>query len=285
MKRRFRGISAFSMLAVGMLALGGALALSGAEAQEDAAATASVDEERIIQRAKEEILEELREGDLIREQVELGIQEYIRKQRETQAAARAGRQRAAAEKAKNVRPVSSERDHIYGDPDAIVSLIEYSDFECPYCKRFHLTAKKLVDDSGGKVNWVYRHFPLSFHNPGAQKQAEASECASEQGGNTAFWTYTDEIYSRTKSNGRGFPLDKLVPLAEELGLDGVAFDECLKSKRYAARVTEDFEEGRTVGITGTPGNILINNETGEVRLKSGAVPYASLQAEIDQLLQ
>jgi protein-disulfide isomerase len=283
MKRRFRGISAFSMLTAGMLALGGALALSGAEAQEDAAA--SVDEERIIQRAKEEILEELREGDLIREQVELGIQEYIRKQRETQEAARAGRQRAAAEKAKNVRPVSSERDHIYGDPDAIVSLIEYSDFECPYCKSFHFTAKKVVDDSGGKVNWVYRHFPLSFHNPGAQKQAEASECASEQGGNTAFWTYTDEIYSRTKSNGRGFPLDKLVPLAEELGLDGVAFDECLKSKRYAARVTEDFEEGRTVGITGTPGNILINNETGEVRLKSGAVPYASLQAEIDQLLQ
>lgn len=271
------------MYVAGMLALGGALALSAAAAQEDTAA--SVDEERIIQRTKEEVLEELREGDFIREQVELGIQEYIRKQRESKAAAQAERQRAAAEKAKNVRRVSSERDHIYGDPDAIVSLIEYSDFECPYCKRFHVTAKKVVDESGGKVNWVYRHFPLQFHNPGAQKQAEASECASEQGGNAAFWKYTDEIYSRTKSNGRGFPLNKLVPLAEELGLDGVAFDECLKSERYAARVTEDFEEGRTVGITGTPGNILINNETGEVRSKSGAVPYASLKAEIDQLLQ
>jgi protein-disulfide isomerase len=268
-----------------MLALSGAVVFSSAGAQEGVAAGAAVDEERIIQRAKEEILEDLREGDFIREQVELGIQEYIRKQREAQAAARVEKARAAAEKAKNVRRVSSERDHIYGNPEATVSLIEYSDFECPYCKRFHLTAKKVVDDSEGKVNWVYRHFPLAFHNPGAQKQAEASECASEQGGNTAFWKYTDEIYSRTKSNGRGFPISKLVPLAEEQGLDGAVFGECLKSSRFAGRVAEDFEEGRTVGITGTPGNILINNKTGEVRSKSGAVPYASLKAEIDQLLQ
>ena len=109
--------------------------------------------------------------------------------------------RQAAQQAKNVRPVSAERDHIYGNPDAPISLIEYSDFECPYCKRFHVTAKSVVEAFDGKVNWVYRHFPLAFHNPGAQKQAEASECASELGGNDAFWKYTDALYARTKSGG------------------------------------------------------------------------------------
>ena len=87
------------------------------------------------------------------------------------------------------------------------------------------------------------------------------------------------------SGGKGFPESKLIPLAEELGLDGAAFKECLISGRHLARVQADFAEGSRAGITGTPGNILINNVTGEVRAKSGAVPLASITAAVEQLLQ
>ncbi len=217
--------------------------------------------------------------------IEEGIERFVQKQRQARDTARARQEREASERAKNVRRVSAKRDHIYGNPNAKISLIEYSDFECPFCKRFHPTAKKIVETYEGKVNWVYRHFPLAFHNPGAQKQAEASECANDLGGNEAFWRYTDLIYERTKSNGNGFPLHKLTPLAKEIGLDEKKFQACLDSGKYKARVQEDFDEGVRVGITGTPGNILLNNETGMVKLRPGAVPLAALRADIDQLLR
>ncbi|MFQ5757713.1 MAG: DsbA family protein [Acidiferrobacterales bacterium] len=218
------------------------------------------------------------------EKIAIGIEQYVQKQMEARRRAQSQARMSAAEKAKNVRRVSATRDHIYGNSDAKISLIEYSDFECPFCKRFHPTAKHIVDAYDGKVNWVYRHFPLAFHNPGAQKQAEASECANEQGGNEAFWNYADAIYARTKSNGKGFPLGSLVPLATEIGLDAKKFQECLDTGRYTARVKEDFNEGARIGISGTPGNVLLNNETGAVTLTPGAVPFAALKGQIDQLL-
>ena len=218
------------------------------------------------------------------QKIDAGIERYVQKQRDAQEQARAEQAQAAAARAKNVRRVSKTRDHIYGNPDAKVSLIEYSDFECPFCKRFHPTAKKLVESYDGKVNWVYRHFPLSFHNPGAQKQAEASECAAELGGNDAFWRYADLIYQRTRSNGKGFPLDRLVPLAKEIGLDGEKFQACLDGGKMAARVSEDSTEGIQIGITGTPGNVLLNNETGAVALKPGALPLQVLKGEIEHLI-
>lgn len=243
------------------------------------------DEERIVQRLKEEIMQELRESDFLKNEIEKGIQHYVDSEAEARANARAEQERQAAEMAKNVRRVSTSRDHIFGNTDAEVTLIEYSDFECPYCKRYHLIPKAVVEAYDGRVNWVYRHFPLGFHNPGAQKQAEASECAAELGGNDSFWAYADEIYARTESNGKGFPLEALVPLAEELGLAGESFQDCLDSEKYAARVREDLEEGASIGISGTPGTILLNNETGEVRMISGALSLATLKTKVDQLLE
>jgi protein-disulfide isomerase len=229
-------------------------------------------------------MKELREGEFLRQQIQLGIQDYINKQREAQIAAQAEQARLANENAKNVRRVSATRDHIFGDPNAPISLIEYSDYECPFCKRFHETAKEIVKIYDGKVNWVYRHFPLSFHNPGAQKEAEASECANELGGNDAFWKYTDAIYERTQSNGKGFPLTGLVPLAKELGLDEKRFTQCFESGRHEARVKEDVDEGGKIGITGTPANILLHNETGEVVLKTGAQPLDAFKPDIAKML-
>lgn len=240
------------------------------------------DEERLVKRIKQEILDELRSENFLAEQIERGIKSYIDGQRR---AARNTEARTAIDKAKRVRPVSVSRDHIRGNPDAEISLIEYSDFECPYCKRFHPIPSQLLEEYGGRVNWVYRHFPLAFHNPGAQKQAEGTECANELGGNDAFWRYSDLIYERTQSNGNGFPLDRLVPLAVEIGLEKGKFQRCLDSGKYAQHVQDDYEEALEVGVSGTPGNILLNNKTKAVVPRMGAASLAVLKADVDRLLQ
>jgi protein-disulfide isomerase len=242
-------------------------------------ASKGVDEKALLQRIKGAVMKELRESDFLQKEVDAGIERYIRKQQQAQA--RAPDLRAE----KNVRPVSKERDHIYGNPDAEISLIEYSDFECPFCKRFHPTPKQIVKAYQGKVNWVYRHFPLGFHNPLAQKEAEASECVAELGGNDAFWKYSDLLYQRTKSNGNGFPMSGLAPLAGEIGLDEKEIQLCIDSGRYEDRIQDDYANGGESGVSGTPGNILLNNETGRAKIMSGALPFKALKIEIDQLLQ
>ena len=123
--------------------------------------------------------------------IDAGIDRYIQNQVEKRRQNQAGQPSSTAQNAKKVRPVTSSRDHIYGNPAAIVSLIEYSEFECPFCKRFHPTPSKVVEKYQGKVNWVFRHFPLDIHNPAAQKEAEAAECAGELGGDEAFYKYAD----------------------------------------------------------------------------------------------
>jgi protein-disulfide isomerase len=274
-----------SALVFTLVYLVGSLVFSDVRAEQQVKEGDTINIEELTEKIKQEVMKELREGDFLRKEIDIGIQRYIEKQRKAQRDARAKQARVAKEKAKNVRRVSKQRDHIYGNPAAELSLIEYSDFECPYCKTFHKTVKPVVDTYGGRVNWVYRHFPLSNHNPGAQKQAEASECANELGGNEAFWKYTNAIYARTKSNGKGFPINKLVPLAKEIGLDETEFQSCLNSGRYTERVQEDLREGSQIGITGTPGNILLNNETGEVTVIKGAKPASVLKANISRMLE
>lgn len=182
-----------------------------------------------------------------------------------------------------VDPLKAE-DHVRGDRNARVLLIEYSDLECPFCKRFHPTAKQILDTYKGQVAWVYRHFPLSFH-ANAQKEAEAIECANEQGGNDAFWKYTDAIFERTTSNGTGFALDNLVPLARELGLNEAQFKNCLDNGKYTAHVKADEDGGTKAGVTGTPGNILLDIKTKKTKLIPGALPFDQFKTAIDDLLK
>ena len=238
----------------------------------------------LVERISQEVVRQLQQEGALDAQIDRGIERYIIKQREAQADAQARARANEAARAKNVRRVDSDRDHIYGNIDAPVSLIEYSDFECPYCKRFHPTAKKIVDSYDGQVNWVYRHFPLGFHNPLAQLEAEASECAAALGGNDAFWQYADLVYERTSSNGNGLDPEMLTPIAGEIGLNEVEFEACLDSGRMTARVQEDFEEGTRIGISGTPGNIILHNESGEVTVAAGALPFDDIRRMIDGLL-
>ena len=252
------------------------------QAEESKSVTA--DEEQLVERIKSEVTRELLESDLLQRQIEIGIEKYVKKQQEAQAQARAEAERLAAEKAKGVRRVMQTRDHVFGNPKAIVSLIEYADYQCAYCARFHHTVKELIEAYEGKVNWVYRHYPLAFHNPAARTKAEAAECAAALGGNEVFWKFTDALFERAGSTGMGFAIAQLTPLAVELGLDKQAFEDCLTGSRFKTRVQEDFNEGRKIGITGTPGSILLHSETGGLKVVSGALPLATLKTAVEGLL-
>lgn len=164
-------------------------------------------------------------------------------------------------------------DHVRGNKNAKVTLIEYSDFECPFCKTHVPSVEQALKDFPKDVRLVYRHYPLSFHQ-NAQKEAEASECVAKLGGNDAFWKFHDKIFTETTSNGTGFALDKLGPAAAAVGVNQQKFQSCLDSGETRTLVDEDMTSGNNSGVQGTPATF-VND-----KLVSGAVPYSVLKAEI-----
>lgn len=182
----------------------------------------------------------------------------------------------------SIRPID-ENDHILGNPDAKVVIVEFSDLECPFCKAYHETLNRVIDVYGkeGEVVWVYRHFPLDALHSKARKEAEATECAAEQGGNSAFWDYTNRLYEITPSNN-GLDLALLPQIAEDVGLDVEVFNNCLSEGRTADLVQEDYNEARGTGGTGTPHTIIIALDQ-KIPLQ-GAMPFESLKEILDQLL-
>lgn len=177
----------------------------------------------------------------------------------------------------------TDADHIRGNKNAKVTLIEYSDFECSFCKRVVSTIDQLTQDYGDKVRLVYRHFPLAFH-ANAQKEAEASECVAELGGNDAFWKFYDAIFARTTSDGTGFALDKLGPLAAELGVNQQSFQQCLDSGKYEKLVKDSITEGSAAGVQGTPATFIIDAK-GNSQLIVGAQPIETFKTAVDKALK
>lgn len=169
-------------------------------------------------------------------------------------------------------------DHIRGSKDAKVFMVEYSDLQCPYCANFHDTAKQAVDEYGGDVAWVYRHFPLDSIHPKARPAALASECVAEQGGDDAFWAFTDALFANQAT-----ALDDMAGVVGQLGLDVNTFNDCVASEKYADKVEKQYQEGLDAGVTGTPGNFIVNKK-GEVWTVPGAVPFATLKSSIDEAL-
>lgn len=169
-------------------------------------------------------------------------------------------------------------DHVRGSTNAPVTLVAYTDLECPYCKRFHPVVLQALQQYGNKLQVIYRNFPLSFH-ANAQKEAEAAECVAKLGGNDAYWAFVDKIFERTTSNGTGFALSALAPLAKEVGVSQGRFTTCLDQGEMESRVKADLTEGSGYGVNGTPTSF-INGSPVE-----GAVPFEQLKAAIDQALQ
>jgi len=181
-------------------------------------------------------------------------------------------------------PVITEEDHIRGDKDAPLTWIEYSDFECPFCKRFAPTMEQMLEAYEGKIRFVYRHFPLSFHRPLALTQAEATECANEFKGSDGFWAMHDFIFDTTSSNGNGMSEDELVSYAVELGINEFKFQTCLDDDRYVDHIESDLSSGSSAGVTGTPGSFFIDAD-GNAQIVSGAIPFSQIQAVIEAALE
>jgi len=178
-----------------------------------------------------------------------------------------------------LRPVDGARDHIRGTSDARVTLVEYSDLECPFCKQFHVTLQRAFQEYGGKVRWVYRHFPLDTLHPKARKEAEASECAGEQG---KFWEYADRLFEVTPSNN-GLDPAQLPVIARDVGLDVAGFEVCLKSGKHAQRIQEDLADAEKAGGQGTPYTVILGPNNLTIPF-SGAQPYENLKPVLDKLL-
>lgn len=158
-----------------------------------------------------------------------------------------------------------------GPRDAPVTLVEFSDFQCPYCLVFHNTLQKVEETYGDQVRFVYRHFPLASIHPQARDAALASLCADEQG---EFWKMHDALFANQHALGR----DQLKSTARDLGLDGDEFDECLDRDEYADVVASDVRAGQAVGVQGTPATF-ING-----RFVNGAKPYEEVAEIIDEEL-
>jgi len=187
----------------------------------------------------------------------------------------------------SVVPISEE-DHIRGNPNAPIVLVEYSDFDCPFCKNFHDTMNQVMTVYGGdgKVAWAYRHLPLESLHPNAPKIAEASECVAELAGNDGFWKFTDLVFGERGTNDPTNP-ERLPEFAERAGADKGKFELCLDNGKYAEKVNNSIQEaiaanGGTNRL-GTPFTLVFvgNEYVGPI---SGAQQFATVKSNIDTIL-
>ena len=179
----------------------------------------------------------------------------------------------------NIKPVT-EKDHIIGNPNAKVKIIEYSDTSCPFCKVFHNTMKQIMADygTGGNVAWIYRNYPLdkpgvdgSILHPNAGYEAQALECAGDQRRKKKFWKYTNRLYeitpSVTSNAPKGLDRKELPKIAEFAGLDVEEFSNCLATGKFKEKVESDFNDGVNIGIQGTPSSVILLDKPFSVSTK------------------
>jgi protein-disulfide isomerase len=185
--------------------------------------------------------------------------------------------------------VSIDDDAVLGNENAVLTMIEFSDFQCPYCRKFAIDTLPQIKKeyiNTGKVKFVYRDFPLSFH-PGAQPAGEGAECAKEQG---KFQEMHDKIFDEQQKQGQGtvqFGVDEIKKWASQIGLSVSKFNQCIESGKYKEEVKKDIADGQAVGVRGTPAFFIgESTESGiiEGEFVSGARPFSAFKEIIDRLL-
>ncbi|HIQ06210.1 MAG TPA: hypothetical protein EYH31_11085, partial [Anaerolineae bacterium] len=176
---------------------------------------------------------------------------------------------------------TEEGDPFRGDPNAPVTIIEYSDYQCPFCGRHFRQTLPQIEETyvrTGQVKLVFRDFPLSIH-PQAQKASEAAECAGAQSPQ-AYWALHDKLFETQREwSGQADHVDRFKQYARDLGLDGEAFDQCIDSDQYTDEIKKDMQAGIEAGVSGTPG-FLINGY-----LLAGAYPFPEFQRLIDAFVR
>jgi len=178
---------------------------------------------------------------------------------------------------------SIQASPINGNPDAKLTWIEYADLECPFCARLHTsgTTKKIIEDNEGEVNIILQHFPLASH-PNGLTAAQWAECAREQW--VDFYSFIDASFAKYNSNN--FSLDGFYNIAVGLWADKTLLSQCVNSNKYKDYVQAQFNLGQSLfGVRGTPGNVVINNETGEYAILSWARPASAFQEVINLMLE
>jgi len=181
-------------------------------------------------------------------------------------------------------PAVNAADHILGNPDAPVKVVEYTDFECPFCKQFHTTMKTIMDEYGakGQVAWVMRNFPLQQLHPNAPKLAEAAECVASVGGNDAYWKFIDSVFLQAPV-GSFFDLTKLDSTVSGIGVNVQAFESCYQKGTFKDKIQKEFNDAVAAGGKGTPFSVVVTVGGENVPIP-GALPYANIKSVIDQAL-
>ena len=182
----------------------------------------------------------------------------------------------------NMKPVSQD-DHIFGNPNAPVKIVEFSDLECPFCKVFHATMRQIIQTYGDKVAWIYRQFPIPQLHPKAPHEAQAAECVAKLGGNDKFWAFIDKVFEITPSNN-GLDPAQLPKIAGDIGLDVTQFNSCLASTYGQDRIQNDTADAGNSGARGTPYAIVINS-SGKKFVVNGALPFDQVSAIINTALK
>ncbi|MCF7834223.1 MAG: DsbA family protein [Candidatus Pacebacteria bacterium] len=186
-------------------------------------------------------------------------------------------------------PVVTNEDHILGNQNASLVVVEYSDIECPFCKVFHQTMNRIISEKGEDIAWVYRHYPVAQLHQNAYIEAIATECAWLQGGNTMFWLYINKTFENTTSND-GLDTSTLPDIAQSLGLDKAKFTSCLENEEPKNKIEQSITDGNTLGTKifdrglGTPVSFIIKNGK-LVDVIMGAQPYEMVTATLDKYLK
>jgi protein-disulfide isomerase len=210
------------------------------------------------------------------EQIKPRIVEYLKQQKaEERRQAFIGELKAKYKTTVLLRPpvvdvAAAGRPEKGGGAKAPVTIIEFSDYQCPFCKRAEDSVDKVMKTYGDKVRLVFRDYPLPMH-PLARPAAEAANCANAQG---KFWDYHAKLFANQGALGE----DKLKEYAKDVGLDGAKFDQCLADKQFKAAIDKDIADGSKVGVNGTPA-FFING-----RMLSGAQPFEKFKEVIDDEL-
>lgn len=192
-----------------------------------------------------------------------------------------GEIKAKKEKYANAANTVPEERHLYGNVNARFVIKEFSDLECPYCKRFFETPKAVADRSNGQVAVEWFHTPLSFHDPVATNEAVATECVAKLGGNRAFWASLQHIFDTTYGNGQGTPILGSIPKAFELNDD--AYLSCINDKSLLAKIEKSKQLAASYGISGTPASVIVDTKTGHSVTVSGAQDASALMNAIENL--